>query len=87
MSLVAHQKGALSLLHLFGVVSGKFQPVLASYGLFRVVPFFTSNDATECFDLQIYYESTGEGNRFWQLTLLFTQHFYPMNSSEVEVLL
>ena len=76
MSLVAHQKGALSLLHLFEVVSGTFQPLLASYGLFCVVPFFTSNDATECFDLQIYYESTEEGNKFWQPTLLFKEALY-----------
>ena len=55
MSLVAHQKGGFSLFHLFGDVSGTFS-LLACYGLFRVVPFFTSNGVTECFDLQIYYE-------------------------------
>ena len=65
---------------LFGVVSGTFQPLLASHGLFGVVPFFTSNEVRECFDLQIYYESTGKGNRFWQLTPLFTQHVTPRNS-------
>ena len=68
MLLVAHQEGGFSLFHLFGVVSGTFRPLVASYGLFRDVPFFTSNDVTDCFDLQIYYESTGEGNRFWQRT-------------------
>ena len=64
MSLVAHQDGGFSLFHFFGVVSGTFQPLLPSYGLFRVVPLFASNDVTECFDLQIYSESRGEGNRF-----------------------
>ena len=57
MSLITHQGGEFSLFHLFGVVSGTFQPVLACYGLFHVVLFFTSNDVTECFYLQIYYES------------------------------
>ena len=32
-------------------------------------------------------EKNKEGNRFWQLTLLFTQHFAPRNSWEVQVLL
>ena len=40
------------------IVSGMFQPLLACYGLLRVVSFLTSNDFTECFDEQIYYEST-----------------------------
>ena len=53
MSLVAHQEGGFSLFDLFGVVSGMFLRVLASYQLFRVVLFFTSNEVTECFDLQI----------------------------------
>ena len=53
-----HQAVGFSLVHLFGVVSGTFQPPLACYSLFRVVPFFTNNDATECFDLQFCYEST-----------------------------
>ena len=48
----------LSLFHLFRAVPGTFQPLLACYGLFRVVPFFTSNGATGFFDLQLYYEST-----------------------------
>ena len=56
MSCVTHQEGGFSLLHLFGVVSGTFQPLC--HGLFRVIPFFTSNDVTKRFDLQIYYEST-----------------------------
>ena len=50
MSPVAHQEGDFSLFHLFGVVSGMLQPLLASYGLFCVVPFFTNNDVTEYFD-------------------------------------
>ena len=58
MSLVAHQEGDFFLFHLFGVVSGTLQLLLACYGLFRVVLFFTSNDVTEYYDLQIYYEST-----------------------------
>ena len=34
-----------------------------------------------------YYESERVGNRFWQFTPLFTQHFTLANSWEVEVLL
>ena len=55
MLLVAHQEGDFSLFHSFGVVSSMFQPLLASYGLFRVIPFFTRKAVTECCDLQIYY--------------------------------
>ena len=55
---VPHQEGGFSLFYLLGIVFRTSQPVLDCYGLFRVVPFFTSNDATECFDLQIYYKST-----------------------------
>ena len=84
MSLVAHQEKGFSLFHLFTVISGTFQPLLASYDFFPVVPFFTSNEVTECIDLQSYYESTREGNRFWQLTSLITQHFTLRNSWEVE---
>ena len=40
MSLVAHQEGDFSLFYMFEVVSGTFQPLLACYGLFRVVSFF-----------------------------------------------
>ena len=40
MPLVAHQEGDFSLFHLFGVVSDTFQPVLACYGLFCIVPSF-----------------------------------------------
>ena len=69
MSFVAHQEGGFSLLYLFGVVSGLFQLLLASYGLLRVVLFFTSNDVTKCFDLQIYYESTGRVIDFGNLLL------------------
>ena len=32
------------------IVSDTLQSLLACYGLFCVVPFFTSNDVTECFD-------------------------------------
>ena len=81
MSLIAHQEKGFFLFHLFGVVSGTFQPLLASYGLFRVIPLFMRNDFTEFFDSQIYYESTGEGNRFCPLTPLFTQHLTPRNST------
>ena len=58
MSLVAHQEGGFSLFHLFGVVSGTFQPLLPCYDLFHAVSFFKGNGVTECFELQIYYEST-----------------------------
>ena len=58
MSLVAHQEGVFSLFHLFEVVSSTFQPLLACYGFFYGIPFFTKNDVIECFDLQIYYQST-----------------------------
>ena len=58
MSLVAQQEGGFSLFHLFEIISGTLQPLLACYGLFRVVSFFISNDVTECFSLQIYYKST-----------------------------
>ena len=51
--LVAHKEGSFSLFHLFGVLSGTFQPFPACHGLFRVVSLFTSDDVTECFDLQI----------------------------------
>lgn len=44
-------EGDFSLLHLSGVISGTFQPLLASYDLFRVIPFFTSNNVTECFTM------------------------------------
>ena len=45
--------GVFPLFHLFEVVSGTFQLLLACYGFFCVVSFFR-----EWFDLQIYYEST-----------------------------
>lgn len=57
MSLVAY-KGDFAFLRLFGVNSGSVQSVLASYGFFRVEPFFKSDDFTECFDSQIYNKST-----------------------------
>ena len=65
MSLATHKEG-FSLFHLFEVVPGMFQPLLATYGFFVIISFLISNSITECFDLQIYYESTGKGNRFWQ---------------------
>ena len=58
MSLLVHTEGGFSLFHLLWVVSGTFQTFLACYGLFRVIPLFTSHKVTECFDLQIYYKST-----------------------------
>ena len=81
MSLVALQEGRFSLLHLFGVVSGTFQPWVSSSYLWLVLHRY-KQDVTECFDLQIYYESTVEGNRFWQLTPLFSQHFTPYNQKK-----
>ena len=65
MPLATHK--GFSLFHLFEVVPGMFQPLLATYGFFVIISFLMSNSITECFDLQIYYESTGKGNRFWQL--------------------
>ena len=50
MSLVAHKEGCSSLFHLFEFVSGTLQPFPACYGLSRVVPLFTRDDVTECFD-------------------------------------
>ena len=59
MSSVAHKEGGFSLSRLlFGVVSVLFQSVLACYSFLWFVPLFTSDDVTECFDLQIYYKST-----------------------------
>ena len=58
MPLVVNRKKGFSLFHLFGVGPGSFQRVLACYGLFLVVSLFTSDNITECFDLQIYYKST-----------------------------
>ena len=43
---------------MFGVFSSTFQPFPACYCLFRVVPLFTSDNVTKCFDLQIYYSTT-----------------------------
>ena len=34
------------------------QPTPACCGFFWLIPLFTSEDATECFDLQIYNKST-----------------------------
>ena len=48
MSINIYQ-GGFSLFHLpFGVVSSTFQPVVACYGLLRVVPLFTSDGVAEC---------------------------------------
>ena len=49
------QRSRFFLFRLFGVVSGLFQPILASYGLSQVVPLFTSDYVTESFDLKINY--------------------------------
>ena len=69
MSLAAHKEGGFSLFRLlFEVVSGSFQPVLACYGFFRVVPLFKSDDITKIFGLQIYYKSTS--CRFYYKVLL-----------------
>ena len=45
MSLFAYKEG-FSLFHLIGVASGTFQTFLACYGLFPVVPLFTSDEIT-----------------------------------------
>ena len=59
MSLVVHKERDFSLFHLvIGVASGTFQPFAACYGLFRVVPLVTTDEVTDCFDLEIYYKST-----------------------------
>ena len=52
------QERKISLFRLFRVISGLFQPVLGGYSLFRAVLPFTSEDATEYFDVQIDYKST-----------------------------
>ena len=57
MSLVGHQ-GGFPLFHLFGIVSSMLQPFLACYGLFRTVPFLTSDNVTERSELHICYKST-----------------------------
>ena len=81
MSLVALQEGRFFLLHLFGVASGMFQPWVSSSYLWLVLHRY-KQDVTECFDLQIYYKSTVKGNRFSQLTPLFSQHFTPYNQKK-----
>ena len=60
MSLLAYKKERFSLFHLIGVASGTFQTFLACYGLFLVVPLFTSDEVTEYFDLRFYYKSTSK---------------------------
>ena len=47
MSLLAYKKELFSLFHLIGVASGNFQTFPAYYGLFPVVPLFTSDEVTE----------------------------------------
>lgn len=44
MSLVAHKVEGIALSHLFGVVSGSFQPVFACCGLLLLVSFFTNEN-------------------------------------------
>ena len=46
MSFLAYKEKGFSLFHLIGVVSGTFQTFLACYGLFPVVPLFTSDEIT-----------------------------------------
>ena len=60
INVIGHpQKRGFSLIHLlFGNVSGSFQPFLGCYVLFQVTPPFTTNDVTECFDLQSCCKST-----------------------------
>ena len=52
MSLVVH-KGGFSLFHLFGVVSGMLQPLLACYALFRVVPILQRHRLFSLTTLQV----------------------------------
>ena len=40
--------------------SGTFQTFPACFGLFPVAPLFTSDEVTECFDLQFYNKSTSK---------------------------
>ena len=47
--------GDFVLLCLVGAVSAPFGPILTWYNLFLVVPLFKSDNFTECFDFQIYY--------------------------------
>ena len=59
ISLLSHkERGFFLILMPSEIVSGSFQPALAPYSLFRVVPYFRSNDVTECFDLNFYFKAT-----------------------------
>ena len=58
ISLLSHkERGFFLILMPSEIVSGSFQPALAPYSLFRVVPYFRSNDVTECFDLNFYFKA------------------------------
>ena len=61
------------LFHLTGVASGTFQTSPACYGLFPVVPLFTSDKVTEYFGLQLYYKLTSkkECNSLYKAGQLF----------------
>ena len=60
MSLLTYKEEGFSLFHLLCVGSDTFQTFRACYGLFPVVPLFTSGEVTEYFDLQFYYKSTSK---------------------------
>ena len=48
MSLVNHTERGISLFHLFGVVFGTFQPLLACYGLFHFLQTTASQNVLTC---------------------------------------
>ena len=48
MSLVAHQERGFSMFHLFGVVSGTFQPLLACLALFHFLEAAASQNVLAC---------------------------------------
>ena len=60
MSLLAYKEEGFSLFPLIEVASDTFQTFPGCYGLFPVVPLFTSDEVTEYFDLQLHYKSTSK---------------------------
>ena len=76
-SLVVRKGKGFSLFRLlFGVVSGLFHLVRTCYDLFRFVPLFTSDNVTECCDLQIYYNSTSKPKSVQTLANSFDKSIY-----------
>ena len=47
MSLLPYKEEDFPLFNLIGVAYGTFQTFLACYGLFPVLPLFTSDEVTE----------------------------------------